>query len=65
MMSRDMMFCFRTFCTSTTGDCPDTVTVSSSDPTRSSPFTVAVNAADNSMPSRLNVLNPVSVKVTV
>ena len=43
---------------------PVTVTDSSRDPTFISAFTVAVNEPVSSMPSRLNVLNPVSVKVT-
>src|SRR4029077_15567471 len=51
--------------TSTTGDAPDTVTVSSSAPTRRSAFTVAVKLAGSSMPSRLTVLNPGSVKTMV
>src|SRR6516164_1261341 len=53
------------FCVSTIGDWPETVTVSSKAPTLSSTLTVAVNAADNSMPSRLSGLKPVNVNVTV
>jgi hypothetical protein len=34
-------------------------------PRRGSALTVAVNPADNSMPSRLMALKPVKVKVTV
>jgi hypothetical protein len=51
-------------CTSTTGVSPDTVTVSSRAPTFKSPFTVAMNVAVSSMPSRLNVLKPGSENVT-
>jgi hypothetical protein len=47
-----MTFCWTTFCVSTIGDWPATLIVSSSAPTRSSAFTVAVKAADSSMPSR-------------
>ena len=50
---------------STSGAALETVTVSSSPPTFNSAFTVAVNAAGNSKPSRFNVLKPASVKVTV
>ena len=52
-------------CTSTTGDSPVTVMVSVTAPTLSSTLTVAVNEPVSSMPSRLNVLNPGSVKVAV
>ena len=54
-----------TFCTSTTGVLPDTVIVSSTPPTFSSLFTVAVKFVVSSMPARLTELNPGSVKVTV
>ena len=55
-----------TFCMSTTGTRrPTTVTVSSSAPTFRSAFTVAVNVAGSSIPSRLTVEKPGSVKVTV
>ena len=60
-----MTFCCVTFCVSTIGDRPVTVIVSSSAPTFSSPLTVAVKPAESSMPSRLTVLNPTSVNVTV
>ena len=50
---------------STTGASPVTVTVSSRAPTRRSAFTVAVKSPDSSIPSRLTVLKPVSVNVTV
>ena len=53
------------FWTSTTGVSPETVIVSSNVPTFSSAFTVAVNAVVSSRPSRLNVLKPGRVKVTV
>ena len=65
MTSRVITFCCVTFCTSTIGAWPDTVMVSSSEPTRMSAFTVAVNAAVSSMPSRFTVLKPVSANVTV
>jgi hypothetical protein len=62
--SRVRICCRAVFWTSTTGDSPDTVTVSWSDPTRRSAFTGTVVSAGTMMPSRLNALNPVSVKVT-
>jgi hypothetical protein len=52
------------FWTSTTGDSPDTVTVSSIAPTRISALTGTVVSAGTMMPSRLNVLKPGSVNVT-
>ena len=51
--------------TSTTGDAPVTVIVSSRAPTPSSAFSVAVNSDGRMTPSRLNVLKPVSVNVTL
>jgi hypothetical protein len=51
--------------TSTIGDSPVTTIVSSSEPMRSSASIVAVNDPDSSMPSRLTVLKPGSVKVSV
>jgi len=62
--SVDITVCFRTFCVSTSGVAPLTVIVSSRAPTWRSPFTFAVKPAASSMPSRLKVLNPVSVNVT-
>ena len=53
------------FCTSTTGDSPETVTDSSTAPTRSSALTVAVKFDGSSMPSCTNVLNPGIVNVTL
>jgi hypothetical protein len=44
--------------TSTTGDCPETVTDSSSAPTFRSALTVDVKFAGSSRPSRLKVWNP-------
>ena len=44
---------------------PDTVTVSSRDPTWSCTLTVAVKSAGSSSPSRTSVLKPVSVNVIV
>ena len=64
-IARDRVICCCTFWTSTTGDAPVTVTVSSIVPTRRSAFTVAVNPVVNSIPFRLSVLNPVKVKTTV
>ena len=55
----------RTFCTSTVGLAPLTVTVSWSDPTAISALTGAVNPAFRMMPPRLTTLNPGSVNVTV
>ena len=57
--------CCDGFWTSTIGDSPVTVTVSVTAPTRSSAFTVAVNEPVSSMPSRLTVVKPGSVKVTL
>ena len=51
--------------TSTTGEAPVTVIVSSSEPTPSSAFSVAVNSDGSTRPSRLNVLKPVRLNVTV
>ena len=53
----------RTLCVSTIGVSPVTVMVSSSAPTFMSALMFAVNAPVSSMPSRLTVLKPVSVKV--
>ena len=47
------------------GDSPVTVIVSSMAPTFRSALTVAVKEPVSSIPSRLTVLKPVSVKVTV
>ena len=52
-------------CTSTIGAAPETVIVSSRAPTRMSMLSVAVKSAESSMPSRLKVWKPVSVKVTM
>ena len=57
--------CRLAFCTSTIDASPVTVIVSSTAPTRSSAGTVATNDPVSSMPSRLTVLKPVSVNVTV
>ena len=59
-----MSVCFRTFCVSTSGLSPLTVTVSCSAPTGRSAFTAAVNPDVSWTPSRTSVLNPGSVKVT-
>ena len=55
----------RTFCTSTTGVAPVTVIVSSMPPTASTPSTLAVKPVVSSMPSRMTVLKPGRLKVTV
>ena len=60
-----IVVCRRTLCTSTMGDSPVTVTVSWTVPTLSSAFTVAVKDPVSSMASRLSVVKPVRVKVTV
>ena len=57
--------CWVEFCVSTTGASPVTVIVSATVPTRRSTFTVAVNDPASSIPSRLTVLKPASVNVTV
>ena len=65
MMSRVITFCCVTRCVSTTGDSPVTVTVSSRAPTFMSALTGAVNPVVSSMPSRLMMLKPANVNVTV
>jgi hypothetical protein len=50
---------------STVGEAPDTVIVSSREPTCRSAFTVAVKEEVSSICSRRTTLNPGSVKVTV
>jgi hypothetical protein len=65
MISLSITVCRRTLCTSTIGDSPVTVIVSSSAPTLSSASTVAVKAPGSSMPSRRTALKPVNVNVTV
>ena len=57
--------CDAVFCTSTTGLCPETVIVSSSEPSRISALIAAVKFTGSSTPSRRTVLKPVSVNVTV
>jgi hypothetical protein len=57
--------CVTACCTSTTGDAPETVTVSSSAPTRSSPLTGAVKLAGSSTPSRFTVEKPGRLNVTL
>ena len=52
-------------CTSTTGDAPDTVTVSSMPPTRICALIGAVKSDSSTMPSRTKVLKPGSVNVTL
>src|SRR5438093_13516770 len=53
------------FDTSTTGEEPDTVTDSSTAPTRSSALTVAVKLDGSSIRSWMNVANPWIVNVTL
>src|SRR5688572_26957577 len=64
MTSLSSTICRRTLCTSTIGDSPVTVIVSSSPPTRKSMLIVAVNAPSRVTPSRLTVENPGNVNVT-
>src|SRR5687768_10431393 len=52
-------------CRSTTGLSPDTVMVSCRDPTGRSALTLATKSVGTSTASRLTVLNPVRVNVTV
>ena len=65
MTSLVTTFCTEALCTSTSGVSPVTVIVSASVPTFISALMVAVDEPVTSMPSRLTVLNPVSVNVTV
>ena len=53
------------FCVSTIGDSAETVIVSSIAPTFRSALIVAVKSDVSSMPSRLTMLKPGSVNVTV
>ena len=62
--SLSMICCDRVLCTSTIGDSPVTVIVSSSAPILMSAFTVATKFPDSSMPSRLTVVKPGSDTVT-
>ncbi len=63
--SRVRLFCVLTFCTSTIGLEPETVTVSSRPPTFSSASTGAVKPAVSVTPSRFTVAKPDSENVTV
>ena len=63
--SRVICTCLALVCTSTTGEAPDTVTLSCSVPTARSTLMVATKFAASSTPSRICVLNPVSEKVRV
>jgi hypothetical protein len=65
MMSRVITFCWVTRCVSTIGDSAVTITVSVMAPTFNSTLTGAVKPVVSSMPSRLTVLNPASVNVTL
>src|SRR5437870_1268316 len=65
MTSRVATWRVVTFCRSTTGVAPVTVTVSSTAPTRSWTSTFAANPVVNPIRSRTTVLKPVSVKVTL
>ena len=53
------------FCTSTSGDCPDTVTLSSIDPTLRSTLIGTVVLPGSSTPSRTTFANPVRMNVMV
>ena len=64
MASRSSTWVCTAVLTSTTGDSPVTVMVSSSPPMRISALMVAVNSAGSSRPSRLKALKPGSVKVS-
>ena len=58
--------CVRDACsTSTCGDCPETVTDSSSAPTFMSAFTVTTVSDGTSTPVRTNVVNPDNENVTL
>ena len=63
--SSDTLFCCTTFCTSTSGLLPDTVTVSSRDPTDSSTLIAAAKPPVRMTPSRRSVLKPGSENVRV
>ena len=63
--SCDITICRVAFCTSTTGVSPVTVIVSSRPPTRMSIGMVSVWLPVSWMPSRLTVLKPGSVNVSV
>ena len=65
IVSRDRFSWLTTFCTSMSGLAPETVMVSSMEPTVICPSTFAVKSDVSSIPSRTNVLKPGSVKVTV
>src|SRR4029450_2793790 len=62
--SRGMTCALLLLCTSTTGDSPDTVTVSSTAPTFRSALIVAVKLDCSSTPSRLTVENPGRLNVS-
>jgi hypothetical protein len=65
MTSLFSVCCVFALCTSTMGDSPLTVMVSSRAPTCMSPLTVATKVPLSSIPSRRAVLNPASENVTV
>jgi hypothetical protein len=62
--SFEIVRCWATFWVSTSGELPETITVSWMVPTESVALTVAVKFAGSARPSRLKVLKPVSVNVT-
>ncbi len=64
MRSFAIVVCCLTLCVSTMGDSPETVIVSARFPTLRSALIDAVKVPVSSIPSRLNVLNPVRLKVT-
>ena len=57
--------CRTVLCTSTMGDTPVMVTVSSMPPTRISTFTVAVKAPESAIASRTTVAKPGRVNVAL
>ncbi len=64
-ISRDSTCAFELLCTSTTGDWPETVTVSSIAPTFRSALMVEVKFDGSSTPSRFTAENPGRLKVMV
>ena len=61
----EMMLRVAAFWTSTTGAAPDTVSVSSTEPTSSCALTGAVKFVVNSIPARCTLLNPARDTVTL
>ena len=63
MTSTSRMAVSPTVRVSTTGDSPETTTVSASAPTAKSALTVAVNPVVSTIPSRLTVVKPANENV--